>query len=133
MYRLTILAAAASIVAGTYVATCAAQSVREPVSPPAALHPPANLDADTLRAKFAPSKLGLKPQAGANLGGVALPFGMDYSHEAKGVLMPLDEKREWGVGVGLNLNAPTVVELSPNSVLGLQPKRAPGLMLNKKF
>jgi hypothetical protein len=33
----------------------------------------------------------------------------------------------------MNLNSAEVVELSPNSALGLQPKRAPGLMLNKKF
>lgn len=133
MVRLTMLIAAASIAGGAYVTTCTAQNTREPVSPPADLHPPVNLDADTLRARFAPSHLGLKPQPGASLGGYSLPFGLDYSHEAKSVLVPLDDKREWGVGVGLNLNAPSVVELSPNSVLGLQPKRAPGLMLNKKF
>jgi hypothetical protein len=47
--------------------------------------------------------------------------------------MPLDQKSEWGVGVGLNINSSTPVELSPNGILGLQPKRAPGLMLHKKF
>jgi hypothetical protein len=128
MHRLTML-----IVAALYATSGVAQSLREPVAPPAELHPPANLDADTLRSKFIPSQLGLKPQTGSKLGGVELPFGMDYSNEAKSVLMPLDNKREWGVGVGLNLNAPSVVELSPNSVLGLQPKRAPGVMLNKRF
>jgi hypothetical protein len=133
MYRWTMLIAAASIAAGSYVTTCTAQNTRETVSPPADLLPPVKLDADTLRSRFAASHLGLKPQSAANANGLALPFGLGYSHEAKGVLMPLDEKSEWGVGVGLNLNAPAVVELSPNSVLGLQPKRAPGLMLNKKF
>jgi len=47
--------------------------------------------------------------------------------------VPLDQKSEWGVGVGLNLNNPNTVELSPSSSLGLQPKRAPGVMLNKRF
>ncbi len=133
MPRMKMLIAATSIAAASYIINCPAQVPRGSGSPPADLHPPVNLDADTLRAQFAPSHLGLKPKPGTNLGGITLPFGMDYNREAKGLLLPLDEKREWGVGVGLNLNAPTVVELSPTGVLGLQPKRAPGLMLNRKF
>ncbi len=109
-----------------------AQNTRDTVSPPADLHPPVNLNADTLRAhRFRPANLALsrKPPSG----GIALPFGIDYRRDAKALVMPLNEKSEWGVGVGLNLNSTEVVELSPNGMLGLQPKRAPGLMLHKKF
>ena len=133
MIRLSLLISAASIAAGLYVTTCPAQSTRDVIAPPAELHPPVNLDAITLRSRFSPSHLGLKPQNGANESGLSLPFGLGYDRAAKGLLMPLDDKSAWGVGVGMNLNSAEVVELSPNSALGLQPKRAPGLILNKKF
>jgi hypothetical protein len=133
MYRLLMLIAAASIAASAFVTTCLAQNTRDTAAPPADLHPPVNLDADTLRARFAPSHLGLKPQSAASASGLALPFGLDYNHDAKSLVMPLDQKNEWGVGVGLNLNASKVIELSPNSALGLQPKSTPGFMLHKKF
>ena len=133
MYRLPMLIAAASLITGSLASVCLAQNAREVVAPPADLHPSITLDADTLRSKFAPSQLGLKPQSPAKQDGISMPFGLNYSRDAKGVVMPLDQKKEWGVGVGLNLNSSEVVELSPNSVLGLQPKRTPGLMLQKKF
>jgi hypothetical protein len=133
MCRLLMLVAAASIAASGFVTTCLAQNARETVAPPADLHPPVNLDADTLRSRFASSHLGLKPQSAANASGLALPFGLDYNRDTKSLIMPLDQKSEWGVGVGLNLNSSKVIELSPNGVLGLQPKSAPGLMLHKKF
>lgn len=128
MYRTLML-----IAAGSFVTNCLAQSAGDTVSPPANLHPPINLDADTLRARLAPSQLGLKPQTSNLPGGITLPFGIDYHRDTKGLVMPLDPKNEWGVGVGLNLNSSSIVELSPSSVLGLSPKRAPGVMLNKKF
>jgi hypothetical protein len=128
MYRTLML-----IAAGSFVTTCLAQSTGDTAAPPANLHPPINLDSDTLRARFAPSPLGLKPQTSNLPGGITLPFGIDYHRETKGLVMPLDQKSEWGVGVGLNLNSSSTVELSPSSVLGLTPKRAPGVMLNKKF
>jgi hypothetical protein len=132
MYRLTMLIAAASLtVAGSWVTTCLAQNTREVTSPPADLHPPVYLNADTLRSSLAPSPIGLKPQPSA--GGLTLPFGLDYRREAKALVMPLDEKSSWGVGVGMNLNTTQAVELSPNGILGLQPKRAPGLLLHKQF
>jgi hypothetical protein len=133
MYRLLMLIAATSIAVGACVSNCVAQSTRDTISPPADLHPPINLDADTLRARFALSHLGLKPQTPPNSDGIALPFGLDYNRSAKALVMPLDQKSEWGVGVGLNMNSAPVVELSPSSVLGLQPKRAPGIMLHGKF
>ena len=131
--RIVFLLAAATVTAGSAATVCWAQNMVNPGSPPSELHPPIKLDADTLRAKLTPSNLGLKPLSGAP-GGVELPFGLTYSSAAKSVLIPLDQKNEWGVGIGLNMNSSTVVEMSPSSSLGLQPsKRTPGVMLQKKF
>ena len=65
--------------------------------------------------------------------GSDLPLGLSYSGDAKSVMMPLDDKNEWGVGLNLNLNAPPAVEIAPNSTLGLQPRRTPGVMLQRRF
>jgi hypothetical protein len=103
-------------------------------APPAELHPPVQLDADTLRSRFAPGHLGLKPSTSSSIAETGLPFGLNYNREAKSLVMPLDEKNEWGVGVGLNMNSSRIIELSPGGALGLQqPNRSPGLMLHKKF
>ena len=125
---------AAMMLAANFVATPAlAQTTQESSSPPADLHPPIQLDADTLRARFANSQLGLKPNPPAGAESV-LPFGIDYNREAKSLVVPIDRKSEWGFGVGLNMNTSRIIELSPSGVLGLQqPKRAPGLMLHGKF
>jgi hypothetical protein len=61
-----------------------------------------------------------------------LPFGLNYSRDTKSLLMPLDDRREWGLGLNLNLNSAPAVELSPPG-LHLAPKRTPGLMLQKRF
>ena len=80
------------------------------------------------------STLGLKPHSGAAAyTGINLPFGMNYSSETKSLVMPLDQKNEWGVGLNLNLNSSATVEPAPSSGLGLQPKRTPGVTLQKKF
>ncbi|MEO7725890.1 MAG: hypothetical protein ABIS45_01395, partial [Burkholderiales bacterium] len=80
MYRWLMLIAATSIAVAGYISPCFAQEARESDSPPANLHPPVALDAATLRLRFAPSNLGLKPQsnANANSSGTAMPFGLDY-------------------------------------------------------
>jgi hypothetical protein len=131
MFRSLTLVATAAVAAAIYALPADAQSTGQTVAPPADLHPPINLDADTLRARFASGHLGLKPGTG---NGTALPYGIDYNREAKSIIVPLDEKNEWGVGVGLNMNSSKIIELSPGSALGLQqPNRAPGLMLHKKF
>lgn len=130
MYRILMLIVAASMATGTVATTCLAQNAGDNVAPPANLHPPIHLDEDTLRARFAPSSVGLKPRT-SNI--ITLPFGIDYHRETKALVMPLDQKNEWGVGVGLNLNASSIIELSPSSVLGPNSKRAPGVMLNRKF
>ena len=131
MDRSLTLVAAVAIAAALHALPAFAQDAGQNIAPPADLHPPINLDADTLRARFANGQLGLKPSAGS---GTALPYGIDYNREAKSLVMPLDQKSEWGVGVGLNLNSSKIIELSPSGVLGLQqPNRAPGIMLHGKF
>jgi len=133
MYRCLMLTAIAMAVSHFFIAGSYAQSEGTTIAPPADLHPPVTLDADTLRARLSPSQLGLRPNTNSKSLGADLPFGLSYSNESRGVVVPLDQKSEWGVGVGLNLNNPNTVELSPSSSLGLQPKRAPGVMLNKRF
>ena len=132
MSRSLTLIAAAGIAAAIYALPAAAQSTGQTAAPPADLHPPINLDADTLRARFASGHLGLKPNSAGS--DAALPYGINYNRDAKSLIVPIDEKNEWGVGVGLNMNSSKVIELSPGSALGLQqPNRAPGLMLHRKF
>ena len=131
MDRSLSLIAAITVAVALHTTSGFAQNMGENITPPVDLHPPINLDADTLRARFAPSHLGLKPNTPA---GTALPFGIDYNRESKSLVMPIDRKSEWGVGIGLNLNSSKIIELSPGGVLGLQqPNRAPGIMLHGKF
>jgi hypothetical protein len=132
MSRSLTLIAAAGIAAAIYALPAFAQSADQNAAPPADLHPPINLDADTLRARFASGHLGLKLNSTA--GDAVLPYGIDYNRDTKSLIVPIDEKSDWGVGVGLNMNSSKVIELSPGSALGLQqPSRAPGLMLHRKF
>lgn len=133
MHRMMTLIAASVAVTGLCVPNACAQNIAANIAPPADLHPPVNLDADTLRAQFSRSQLGLKPQTTASESGIELPFGLSYNRDAKSLVMPLDQKSEWGIGVGLNINSPSSVGLSPSSPFGLIPKRTPGLMLHKKF
>ena len=133
MYRLPIQIFAATLAAGLSVTNSFSQTATFGAAPPADLHPPINLDADTLRAQLTPSHIGLKPHSPGAALGIDLPFGLSYNRDAKGLVMPLDQKSEWGVGVGLNINSSRPVELSPGNTLGLQPKPSPGLMLHKKF
>lgn len=132
MYRLLMLNAAATITAGLLVANSFAQNATYGAAPPVDLHPPVQLDAAALRAQLAPGPghIGLKPQSAT---GVELPLGLSYNRDARGLVMSIDQKNEWGVGVGLNVNSTAPVEVSPGNTLGLQPKRTPGLMLQKKF
>ena len=133
MHRLMTLIAASMAVAGFCVPVAFAQNINTNLVPPADLHPPVNLDADTLRAQFTRSQIGLKPKANTTVSGIELPFGLNYNRDAKGLLMPLDKKNEWGIGVGLNVNSSSSVDSSISNPLGLVQKRAPGLMLHKKF
>ena len=61
MDRALPLIAGAVFTAAISISPVYAQSTGEGLVPPADLHPPINLDSDTLRARFGSSNLGLKP------------------------------------------------------------------------
>jgi len=131
--RLLMLLAASTLAVSSIALQAHAQSAGATASPPPAdLYPTQKIDLDVLRSKLAPSTLGLKPNSGAKEG-INLPFGINYSSETKSFLVPIDQKNEWGIGLNLNVNSSRSVELAPTSVLGLQPKRTPGVTLQKKF
>lgn len=98
---------------------------------PAALQPPSRSAADVFTS-IESAPLGLRPPAAYARERIDLPFGLNYSRDARSLLMQLDDKNEWGLGLNLNLNSTPAVELSPPG-LHLSPKRTPGLMLQKKF
>ena len=130
--RMLTLLTATTLIAGSAATSTFAQSAGAAVMPPADLNPTPTIDTDTLRSRLAPGSIGLQPRS-ATTEGSDLPFGLNYSGDAKSVMMPLDHKNEWGVGLNLNLNTPPTVELAPSSPLGLQPKRTPGVMLQRRF
>jgi hypothetical protein len=131
--RKLLLFAAASVAAGSFTMIPPARSAD--ASPSAELRAPNDTEADSLYYRLVePSTLGLKPRTGGAKHGIDLPFGMNYNWETKILMMPLDQKSEWGVGLNLNLNsAPASLEQSPSSGIGLQPRRTPGVTLQKKF
>jgi len=131
--RLLMLLAASSLAAGSIALHVQAQSATTDASPQGGLRPPASTDFDTLRAHQTPSAFGLKPQSASRNEGLALPFSINYSSATKSVTMPLDEKNAWGVGVMLNVNSAPGLEPATAPALGLQPKRTPGIMLQKRF
>jgi hypothetical protein len=130
--RMLTLFTAATLAASLAATGSFAQSAGAAALPPADLNPTAKIYVDTLRSRLAPSSLGLQPRSAATEGS-DLPYGLSYSGDTKSVMMPLDQKNEWGVGLNLNVNSPPTVELAPSSSLGLQPKRTPGVMLQRRF
>ena len=131
--RLLMLLAAGSLAAGSIALHAQAQSASTDASPQAQLRPPASVDFDAFRQGQPPSPFGLKPQSASNKDSLALPFNLNYSRETRSVMMPLDEKNTWDVGVMLNVNSAPGLEPATAPALGLQPKRTPGIMLQKKF
>ncbi|MEK7231397.1 MAG: hypothetical protein AAB115_05185 [Pseudomonadota bacterium] len=131
--RLLVLLAASSLAAGFIALHAQAQSANTDASPPAELRPPASVELDTLRARLTPRAVGLKPQSASSKEGIALPFSLNYSRETRSIMMPLDEKNTWDVGVMLNVNPAPGLEPATAPALGLQPKRTPGILLQKRF
>ena len=131
-FRMLTLLTATTFIASLAATSSFAQSAGVAALPPADLNPAPKIDADTLRSRLAPSSIGLQPRSAATQGS-DLPFGLSYSGDTKSVMMPLDQKNEWGVGLNLNVNSLPSVELAPSSPLGLQPKRTPGVMLQRRF
>ena len=131
--RKLILLAAMAVVAGTTATSSLAQNAGTSIPTYTELRAPVDTGADAPRSRLAPGSIGLRPQAGGTYQGIDLPFGMNYSRETKSLVMPLDQKNEWGVGLNLNLNSAPAIEQSPSAGLGLQPKRTPGVTLHKRF
>lgn len=131
--RLLMLLAAGSLAAGSISLHAQAQSANTDASSRAKLRPPASADFDAFRERLAPSAFGLKPQSERGSAGLALPFSLNYNREIRSIIMPLDEKNTLDVGVMLNMNSAPGLEPATAPALGLQPKRTPGIMLQKKF
>lgn len=114
--------------------SCAAYAQRADPSPAASENPPVQLKIDpaAFRGRAGTSSLGLKPPSSLARNNLELPFGMNYSRDTRSLLMPLDEKDSWGIGLNLNLNRQREAEAGANG-LGLQPKRAPGVVIHRKF
>lgn len=98
---------------------------------PAMLQPPARTTADAFSAQDA-TGIGLRRPAATLQERTVLLFGLNYNRETKSLLMPLDEKNEWGLGLNLNLNSTPAVELAPSGI-HFSPRRMPGLILHKTF
>ena len=131
--RLLALLTATMLIAGLATTNSLAQGAGASLSTFGELRAPIDNGADTLSSRMTPGTLGLRPHAGGTNQGIDLPFGMNYSRETKSLLVPLDQKSEWGLGLNLNLNSAPVLEQSPSAGLGLQPKRTPGVMLQRRF
>jgi hypothetical protein len=131
--RKLMLLTATTLAAAAITVNSLAQNAAASIPASAELRAPIDTGEDMLRSRQTPSTFGLKPQPGSANPGIALPFGMNYSRETKSLMMPLDPKSEWGVGLNLNVNSSPGLEQSPSSGLGLQPKRTPGVTLQKKF
>ncbi len=129
--RLPILIAAA-----LWTAFPISAQAQNPESPSArgagALIAQLKIDIDAFRARFAPGALGLKPPGAGAKDAPELPLGMNYSSDTRSLLMPLDEKQEWGIGLNLEVNKARDVEIAPSG-LGLQPKRTPGVVIHRRF
>jgi hypothetical protein len=117
----------------TLTSHAVAQNATDSASASSESSPALKFDNDSWRARQAPASLGLRPYSGGTKEGIHLPFGLNYNSEAKSLIMPLGEKSDWGVGINLNVNSSRAIELAPSSSLGLQPKRTPGVTLQKKF
>ena len=129
--KLTSLAASA-LIAGSIATSACAQGGNNATAP-TDLQPIPRIDVDILRSKMAPGGIGLKPKYSVVNDGFDLPFGMNYNRDSSSLLMPIDPKNEWGIGLNLNLNSPRALDMAPSSGLGLQPKRTPGVTLQKRF
>ena len=131
--RKLMLLTATALAAGPIATIALAQSAGASQPVYSELRAPIETGAGALPARLTPGAVGLRPQAASAAQGIALPFGLNYSRETKSLMLPLDQKSEWGVGLNLNVNSSPGLEQSPSSGLGLQPKRTPGVTLHRKF
>jgi hypothetical protein len=80
---------------------------------------------------YNPIKLKLEDFTNPHTSGIVLPLGLNYDHETKNLVMPLDAQKLWGVG--MNLDIGHVKEFSTDNWLGIEPKKAPGVVLQRNF
>ena len=125
---LTLAVLAGSVPACGYAQGTSYRAVAAPE-----LTPIPRIDSFALRQQETHSAVGLKPRNGIAGDGIDLPFGMNYSIGSRSLLVPIDAKNDWGIGLNLNVNSARALDLTPSSGLGLQPKRTPGVTLQKRF
>jgi hypothetical protein len=123
--RYAKLLAAAALVVSPLLASAAADAPQVE-----AVQPPLENDLEAFYTRPAPGSVGLRPSARSD--SILLPFGMTYSRESRSLVMPFGDKNDYGVGLQLNVNRYQEVELAPSG-LGLQPRRTPGIIFNKRF
>ena len=130
--RLLILVATAAAAAGSVAADFALPDTSAATT--AQLLPPTTNNLETSSPTFSTGSIGLKSPSARITESTGLPYGLNYSGETKSLLLPIDPKSNWGVGLNLDVNASRAVELAPPTpLLGLQPKRTPGVTLQMKF
>jgi len=128
--RVTVAGIVAAAFAFLPLMACAADEIAER---PTTLQPPSRTNDDVFSAQDSGAVgVGLRRPAHSLRERIELPFGLNYSRESKSLLLPLDDKNEWGVGINLNVMGAPAVDLNPPG-LQLAPKRTPGLMLQRKF
>ncbi len=128
--RVTVAGIVAAAFAFLPFMACAADEIAER---PTTLQPPSRTNDDVFSAQDSGAVgVGLRRPAHSLRERIELPFGLNYSRESKSLLLPLDDKNEWGVGINLNVMGAPAVDLNPPG-LQLAPKRTPGLMLQRKF
>ena len=133
--RLLMLLVVVAIATNSLAADSVSQGPDTLSTPSAATPTASNFDLRVLIPSLnSSSQLGLKPQSQRARAGIGLPFGLHYNPYEQSLLMPMDPKNEWGVGFHLDLSPSRAIELAPpSSPLGLQPKRTPGVILQKRF
>ncbi len=136
MHRLLIRFTTAGIIAAAFAVLPSLSAAADEIADrPATLQPPARSSAEAFSQDSAPVGLRrpaseLREHAGLR-NRIELPFGLNYNRDSRSLLMQLDEKNEWGVGLNLNVAAPPTELSAPG--LQLAPKRTPGLMLHRNF
>ena len=115
-WRLLMLSAMAAMSIAVMVPQASAQESQ--LIPPSASH-------------HSPIKLKLEDFTNPHPQGIVLPLGMDYSHETKSLVMPLDDERRWGVGVNLDIG--DAKDFNATSGLGVELKNTPGVVLQHSF
>ena len=76
-------------------------------------------------------KLKIEDFTNPHTSGITLPFGIDYSHQTKSLVMPLDAEKLWGVGINLDIG--DVNDFNAHSGLGIELQKTPGVVIQRNF